>query len=79
MVGGALQRDVRHTGSNTMPRDLDPERTRSRKPAISRIVRLWGFILESLESLRDDDQEVARKNRELLLRQKRWLDYLSRS
>jgi len=40
--------------------------------------RIWAFILESLEALRDDDQEAIRREREQALRQKRWLDYLSR-
>jgi hypothetical protein len=42
------------------------------------LARLWAFILESLEALGDDDQDAIRKERELALRQKRWLDYLSR-
>jgi hypothetical protein len=39
---------------------------------------LWAFILESLEALGEDDQEAIHKDREHALRQKRWLDYLSR-
>jgi hypothetical protein len=40
--------------------------------------RVWAFILASLEALRDDDQEQVRRDREHALRQKRWLDYLSK-
>ena len=58
---------------------LHRERTRSLKaPAMNFFARVWAFILESLEALRDDDQDAIRKERELALRQKRWLDYLSR-
>jgi hypothetical protein len=40
--------------------------------------RLWSFIQESLEALRDEDQEAAARNeQEFALPQERWLDYLS--
>jgi hypothetical protein len=39
--------------------------------------RVWIFIQESLEALRDDDQEAIRKEQEFALRKRRWLDYLS--